>query len=85
MHEGSKKEILRSAYWSLTAPNQLMAAGCRGVVPLGSLGEDALARFRGRYYLTLRHDKAAYVATSDDGLHYGNLALPRTPEREVLQ
>jgi len=34
------------------------------------LGEPSLTRFRGRYYLTLRHDKAGYVSTSDDGLHY---------------
>jgi hypothetical protein len=35
------------------------------------LGEPSLTRFGNRYYLTLRHDKAGYVATSDDGLHYG--------------
>lgn len=34
------------------------------------LGEPSLTRFGGRYYLTLRHDKAGYVATSDDGLHF---------------
>ena len=34
------------------------------------LGEPSLTRFRGRYYLTLRHDKAGYVATSDNGLHF---------------
>jgi hypothetical protein len=34
------------------------------------LGEPSLTRFQGRYYLTLRHDKAAYVSTSDDGLHF---------------
>lgn len=34
------------------------------------LGEPSLARFRGRYYLTLRQDKAAYVCGSDDGLQY---------------
>lgn len=34
------------------------------------LGEPSLTRFRGRFYLTLRQDKAGYVSTSDDGLHY---------------
>lgn len=34
------------------------------------LGEPSLTRFRGRYYLTMRHDKAAYVSTSEDGLHF---------------
>ena len=32
--------------------------------------EPSLTRFRGRFYLTLRHDKAGYASTSDDGLHY---------------
>jgi len=34
------------------------------------LGEPSLTRYRGRYYLTLRHDKAACVSTSKDGLHF---------------
>lgn len=34
------------------------------------LAEPSLTRFRGRYYLTLRHDKAGYVSTSDNGLHF---------------
>lgn len=34
------------------------------------LGEPSLTQFGGRYYLTLRHDKAGYVAVSDDGLHF---------------
>lgn len=34
------------------------------------LGEPSLARFRDRYYLTMRHDKGAYVSTSEDGLHF---------------
>ncbi len=33
--------------------------------------EPSLTRYRGRYYLTMRNDRAAYVASSDDGLHYG--------------
>lgn len=34
------------------------------------LGEPSLTRFQGRFYLTMRHDLAAYVSTSDDGLHF---------------
>ncbi|HPA17131.1 MAG TPA: exo-alpha-sialidase [Verrucomicrobiae bacterium] len=34
------------------------------------LGEPSLTCFRGRYYLTLRHDKAGYVSTSADGLNF---------------
>ena len=32
--------------------------------------EPSLTRFRDKYYLTLRHDTAAFVTTSDDGLHF---------------
>lgn len=34
------------------------------------LAEPSLTRFKGRYYMTMRHDKGAYVSTSEDGLHY---------------
>jgi hypothetical protein len=34
------------------------------------LAEPSLTRFQGRFYLTLRNDQAAYVSTSDDGLHF---------------
>lgn len=34
------------------------------------LYEPSLTRFQGRYYLTLRNDQRAYVATSADGLHF---------------
>lgn len=34
------------------------------------LYEPSLARFGGRYFLTLRNDRAAYVARSTDGLHF---------------
>ena len=34
------------------------------------LYEPSLARFGGKFYLTLRNDRAAYVATSSDGLHF---------------
>lgn len=33
--------------------------------------EPSLTRLNGKFYLTLRNDTAAYVTTSDDGLHYG--------------
>jgi hypothetical protein len=34
------------------------------------LYEPSLALFQDRYYLTMRNDRAAYVASSDDGLHF---------------
>jgi hypothetical protein len=34
------------------------------------LVEPSLTRFGGRYYLTLRNDRAGYVTASDDGLHW---------------
>lgn len=49
--------------------NTLNLAEVRG------LCEPSLARYRGRYYLTLRNDLRGYVTTSDDGLNYG----PITP------
>ena len=33
--------------------------------------EPSLTHHRGRYYLTMRNDRAAYVATSEDGMHFG--------------
>jgi len=33
--------------------------------------EPSLTRFRGNYFLAIRHDDAGYCATSDDGLHFG--------------
>ena len=44
---------------------ELAIAGGRG------FAEPSLAHFQGKYYLTLRNDAAAYVATSDDGLNFG--------------
>ena len=38
-------------------------------VPRG-FGEPSLARWGGRFFLTLRNDQAGYVATGDDGLHF---------------
>ena len=34
------------------------------------LGEPSLTRFRGEYFLTIRHDNQGYVARSKDGLHF---------------
>lgn len=34
------------------------------------LYEPSLTRYRDQYFLTLRHDTAAYVTTSNDGLHF---------------
>ena len=48
---------------------ELAIAGGRG------FGEPSLARSGSRFYLTLRNDKAAYITTSEDGLHYGEPKL----------
>lgn len=37
------------------------------------LAEASLAKFAGRYYLTIRHDRCGYVSVSDDGLHWTEL------------
>jgi hypothetical protein len=34
------------------------------------LAEPSITFFRGKYYLTIRHDEAGYIATSDDGLNF---------------
>ncbi len=44
--------------------NDLSIKGGRG------FGEPSLARFHDRFYLTLRNDLSAYIATSTDGLHF---------------
>jgi len=44
--------------------NELAVNEKRGV------GEPSLARFGGRYFLTVRHDDRGYVTTSKDGLHF---------------
>jgi hypothetical protein len=44
---------------------QLALEGARGYA------EPSLVRFRNRFYLTLRNDLKGYVATSQDGLHFG--------------
>ncbi len=37
------------------------------------VGEPSLARFDGKYFLTVRHDKRAYVTRGDDGTHFAPL------------
>ena len=37
------------------------------------LGEPSLVKFNGRWFLTIRSDKTAWVASSDDGLQYSGL------------
>jgi hypothetical protein len=46
--------------------------GSEHSVPIDrGLYEPSLAVFRGRYFLTMRNDQAAYVSVSDDGLQFG--------------
>ena len=52
----------------VTAGNTLELPVVRG------LCEPSLARFDGRYFLTLRNDLKGYVSVSDDGLHFGPIA-----------
>lgn len=42
------------------------------------LHEPSLTRFKGRHFLTIRHDQRAYVTTSDDGLHFDPKLKPWT-------
>src|SRR5690606_2241255 len=60
--DGSRVEVVESG-------NTLSLPVTRG------LFEPSLTVFQGRYYLTLRNDLAGYVATSDDGLHFGQPKL----------
>lgn len=58
--DGNKLKYLRHG-------NELQIAESPG------LYEPSLARFDGRYYLTVRHNDRGYVAVSDDGLNFGTL------------
>jgi hypothetical protein len=50
---------------------RVKAAGNAMTVPVDrGLYEPSLTMFQGRYYLTLRNDRAGYVCTSEDGLQY---------------
>lgn len=53
-------------------------------VPRG-LGEPSLAYSEGRFFLTMRNDEAGYVASSDDGLHFGEPQLWRFDNGELLE
>jgi len=46
--------------------------------------EPSLARFAGRYFLTIRNDKAGYVARGDDGLHFPQPRLWRFDDGSLL-
>ncbi len=46
--------------------------------------ESSLTRFRDRYYITMRNDRAAYVAVSDDGLHFGPVKRWRFDDGQEL-
>lgn len=48
----------------VTHGNEMTIDVSRGFV------EPSLARYGSKYYLTLRNDAAAYVAASDDGMHF---------------
>jgi hypothetical protein len=60
LHCGFDGQTLRY----LAHGDELRLAGARG------LAEPSLARFRGKYYLTLRNDARGYVTKSDDGLRF---------------
>lgn len=48
------------------------------------LHEPSLAKFGGKYFLTLRNDLRAYVASGDDGLVYGDPQVWRFDDGEEL-
>lgn len=52
-------------------------------VPRG-LCEPSLAQFEGRFFLTLRNDEAGFVASSNDGLHFGEPQVWRFENGEEL-
>jgi len=39
------------------------------------LHEPSVVYFKGRFYMTIRHDLRSYITTSDDGLHYSDLKI----------
>ncbi len=48
------------------------------------LYEPSLARFNGRYFMTMRNDLRPYVSVSDDGLHFESYQLWKFDGGEVL-
>ncbi len=65
----------RTAVLRCTFDGQKLAYAEEGnemTVDIGrGLYEPSITRYGDKFYLTLRNDSAGYVATSDDGLHYG--------------
>lgn len=57
---------------------ELSIAGGRGYT------EPSLTKFKGKYYLTLRNDAAAYVTTSDDGLVFHQPQIWRFDDGQEL-
>lgn len=72
------KELTAKAYFSTVVRCRFdgetlrtLEHGSEHTVPIDrGFVEPSLARFGGKFYLTLRNDQAAYVAVSDDGLHF---------------
>ena len=59
--------------------------GSELTIPTGrGLGEPSLTKYKGTYYLTLRSDESAWVATSQDGLHYSEPKEWRFDDGELL-
>ena len=48
------------------------------------LHEPSVVYFRGKYYLTIRHDLRGYITSSDDGLHYNDLKVWHFDDGEEL-
>lgn len=73
------KEMSAKAYFSTVVRCRFDGGTLRYIehgselsVPIDrGLYEPSLARFGGKFFLTLRNDQAAYVAVSSDGLHFG--------------
>ena len=48
------------------------------------LAEPSVVYFRGKYFMTIRHDLRAYVTSSEDGLHFNELKTWHFDNGEVL-
>lgn len=48
------------------------------------MSEPSLAKFKDQYFMTMRNDKAAYVSTSSDGLHFSEAELWRFDDGKEL-
>ncbi|MBX7168861.1 MAG: hypothetical protein K1X74_21170 [Pirellulales bacterium] len=76
-HKGASGEAYSATVVHCTFDGTTLALAERGTtLELGEvrgLCEPSLARYRGRYYLTLRNDLRGYVTASDDGLHYASI------------